>query len=65
MATQYVKGQTVHFRLDGRWEGEGVVTHTSQTDVSVVLTTPCKEFKAGEELSVSNWEIHGITEQIG
>lgn len=59
MEKQYIYGDLVHFYLDNSpsSEGRGTVVNGSGENVTVRLTTRCKEFNIGDEISVGRNEM--------
>ena len=49
--------QKIKFKLDGNWEGEGLVKAIYSHSVEVELTSDCKEFSKGCTILVDNKEI--------
>ena len=50
-------GDTIKFRLDNSWAGEGRIVYFARDAVDVELTKPCKEFQTGERIIISLNEI--------
>lgn len=57
----YRSGQMVYFRLDGRWEGEGILEsgkwEGNKYILDIRLTSPCKEHAKDTIIRVDNEEV--------
>lgn len=57
----YHRGQKMFFRLDGNWNGEGILEdgcwEGNKYILTIRLTIPCKEHVAGTVIRVDNDEI--------
>lgn len=57
----YYRGQMVYFRLDGRWDGEGILEdgkwEGNKYILTVRLTQACKEHEKDTVIRVDNDEV--------
>ncbi len=58
-----MKPKHIKFRLDGKWEGSGMIETYHSNHFGVRLDSDCKEFEAGELISVYFDEIVTITNE--
>lgn len=54
----FVVGNPIEFRLDGKVEGKGIIeSFIADGVLAVELTQPCKEFPVGEIIVVDTEEV--------
>ena len=50
----------IKFRLDGNWEGEGIVVQSHSHSCDVELTKDCKEYPKGSVIIIDFKEIFKV-----